>query len=123
MSNLEQDETLLSELSDLLQDDAFQSVLCDSAGEFTPDTDSTLNEVSQIQPDNDQLPRNISGMACDQDRGHETFTTSGHMTRHKRTHTRDRLFVCDFDGCNKAYIASGELTKHKRTHTRDRPFV
>ncbi|WP_230459790.1 hypothetical protein, partial [Sansalvadorimonas verongulae] len=53
------DDVLLSELSDFLQDDVFQSALCASAQECAL-ADGTLTEESQ--PDSDQRPKNISGM-------------------------------------------------------------
>jgi hypothetical protein len=34
--------------------------------------------------------------------------------RHSRRH-------CDYEGCDKYFTESGSLTKHKRTHTRDKP--
>ncbi|MTI11633.1 C2H2-type zinc finger protein, partial [Sansalvadorimonas verongulae] len=127
---MKQDDALLSELSDLLQDDVFQSALCASAGKCAFDTGSTLTEVSQSQPDSDQRPMIISGMhtptrdrpyICDQDGCNKSFTRSSHLTRHKRTHTKKRPFACD--QCNKSFSQSGVLTAHKRIHTGEKPFV
>ncbi|MTI11700.1 hypothetical protein E1189_01110, partial [Sansalvadorimonas verongulae] len=35
--------------------------------------------------------------------------------RHKRIHSGDRSFICDQDGCHKTFTTSGNLTRHKRT--------
>ncbi|MTI12916.1 C2H2-type zinc finger protein, partial [Sansalvadorimonas verongulae] len=133
---MEQDDSVLSELSDFLQDDVFSSVLCASAGECTLDTNGILTEVSQIQPDSDLQPMNISGMnttgfdikeylvrACNQNGGSQSFPQPGAVTAHKHPHTVDRPFVCDQDGCNKTFTTSYNLTKHKRSHTGSRPFI
>ncbi|MTI11549.1 hypothetical protein E1189_00285, partial [Sansalvadorimonas verongulae] len=41
--------------------------------------------------------------------------TSGNLTKHKRVHTGDKLFVCNQDGCYKSFNQSSHLARHKRT--------
>ncbi|MTI11833.1 C2H2-type zinc finger protein [Sansalvadorimonas verongulae] len=119
LSGLEQDAPLLSELSDLLQDDVFQSAPCASAEGCAFDTPS----------ESDQRLTNISGMnmlkvhtedklfVCDQDGCNKSFTSSSNFARHKRTHTGNRPYVCNQSGCNRSFTQPAHLTAHKRIHT------
>ncbi|WP_230459824.1 hypothetical protein, partial [Sansalvadorimonas verongulae] len=63
LSDLEQNDALLSEISDLLPEEVFQRFLCTSAQECALNTDGslaetndTLTEVSEIQPETRSTP-------------------------------------------------------------------
>ena len=48
------------------------------------------------------------------------FTDNGNLTRHIRIHTREKRYICDI--CNKGFTDYGNLTRHIRTHTREKPY-
>ena len=48
------------------------------------------------------------------------FTSSGNLTRHKRSHIGVRPFICDL--CKKEFRNSSNLTWHKLIHTGVKPF-
>ncbi|TIB95315.1 hypothetical protein E3Q18_03826 [Wallemia mellicola] len=46
----------------------------------------------------------------------KTFTTSGHLSRHQRTHTGERAFACPWPGCLTRCSRQDNLQQHYRTH-------
>ncbi|XP_035824977.1 LOW QUALITY PROTEIN: zinc finger protein 678 [Aplysia californica] len=50
----------------------------------------------------------------------EMFTELGNLQKHKRTHTRDRLFKCEV--CCATFTCGRNLQTHKRTHTGEKPY-
>jgi insecticidal toxin complex protein TccC len=44
------------------------------------------------------------------------------MSKHRRTHTGEKLYPCTWEGCGKSFTESGNLKKHLRTHTGEKPY-
>lgn len=57
---------------------------------------------------------------CNHDGCGKTFTTSGHLARHRRIHTGDRQFVCPWHGCEKRFSRQDNMRQHLKTHTKDK---
>jgi uncharacterized Zn-finger protein len=50
----------------------------------------------------------------------KSFTSPKDLTRHIRTHTKERPFECDT--CGHAFSRPDSLATHMRIHTKERPF-
>ncbi|KAG0296114.1 hypothetical protein BGZ98_001102 [Dissophora globulifera] len=46
----------------------------------------------------------------------KSFTRSGHLARHIRSHTSEKLFVCPVESCGLGFTRSDALREHSRTH-------
>ncbi|KAF9182791.1 hypothetical protein BGZ51_004445 [Haplosporangium sp. Z 767] len=46
----------------------------------------------------------------------KSFTRSGHLARHIRSHTSEKLFVCPVESCGLGFTRSDALREHARTH-------
>ncbi|KAI1317008.1 hypothetical protein EDD11_009167 [Mortierella claussenii] len=47
---------------------------------------------------------------------YKSFTRSGHLARHIRSHTSEKLFVCPVETCGLGFTRSDALREHARTH-------
>ncbi|KAG0306262.1 hypothetical protein BGZ97_000807 [Linnemannia gamsii] len=47
---------------------------------------------------------------------YKSFTRSGHLARHIRSHTSEKLFVCPVESCGLGFTRSDALREHARTH-------
>ncbi|KAG0244093.1 hypothetical protein BGX31_009891 [Mortierella sp. GBA43] len=47
---------------------------------------------------------------------YKSFTRSGHLARHIRSHTSEKLFVCPVESCGLGFTRSDALREHTRTH-------
>ncbi|KAG0292525.1 hypothetical protein BGZ98_002545 [Dissophora globulifera] len=47
---------------------------------------------------------------------YKSFTRSGHLARHIRSHTSEKLFVCPVEDCGLGFTRSDALREHSRTH-------
>jgi uncharacterized Zn-finger protein len=48
------------------------------------------------------------------------FTLAGNLQTHMRTHTKEKLYECDV--CEKRFRHSNGLKYHKRIHTNEKPY-
>ncbi|KAG0369806.1 hypothetical protein BGZ54_008801 [Gamsiella multidivaricata] len=47
---------------------------------------------------------------------YKSFTRSGHLARHIRSHTSEKLFVCPIESCGLGFTRSDALREHARVH-------
>lgn len=47
---------------------------------------------------------------------YKSFTRSGHLARHIRSHTSEKLFACPVESCGLGFTRSDALREHARSH-------
>ncbi|ODV88448.1 hypothetical protein CANCADRAFT_58741 [Tortispora caseinolytica NRRL Y-17796] len=80
--------------------------------------------VARNRRDSINRPLSAAGAAAKRSRRYQcevegcgkTFTTSGHLARHRRIHTGEKKFVCNVNGCTARFSRQDNCNQHRRTH-------
>ncbi|KAF9097962.1 hypothetical protein BGX23_007500 [Mortierella sp. AD031] len=73
---------------------------------------ATYQEYLQAQESAEWARKHI----CPVPNCYKSFTRSGHLARHIRSHTSEKLFVCPVESCGLGFTRSDALREHARTH-------
>ncbi|WAR08227.1 MTF1-like protein [Mya arenaria] len=63
-----------------------------------------------------------AGFKCDFTGCKRTYSTSGNLKTHQKTHKGEYMFVCNQSSCGKQFLTSYALRIHVRVHTKEKPF-
>jgi len=71
---------------------------------------SSTSNSAAAKPINRKFPCTICG---------KYFTTSGHLSRHGRTHTGEKNYECPYKDCGSRFSRQDNCMQHYRTHMAD----
>lgn len=80
-----------------------------------PDDVQSLNR-SKIE--RSKLKPSTKRFACSHEGCLKTFSTSGHMARHKRIHTGVKSYLCPMADCDRKFSRKDNLVQHIKSHVR-----
>ncbi|XP_052811064.1 zinc finger protein 148-like [Mya arenaria] len=70
----------------------------------------------------DTNSKEIKRFKCDFTGCKRTYSTSGNLKTHQKTHKGEYMFVCNQSSCGKQFLTSYALRIHVRVHTKEKPF-
>ncbi|KAL8941783.1 MAG: hypothetical protein Q9211_001674 [Gyalolechia sp. 1 TL-2023] len=91
------------------QQQQYQKPTSQSAGTQTSSAPSPTSSGSPLPPKKKFPCPHASKFSCS-----DTFTTSGHASRHGKKHTGEKSVICPT--CKKAFTRKDNMKQHERTH-------